>query len=44
MGSVQEAIDYAASKLPITTRNELVGILMVYQNTFLNVAANQPRK
>lgn len=41
MGSLQEVVDFADSKLPITTHNELVSILSVYQNTLLKIIKDQ---
>jgi len=41
LGSLQEVVDYADSRLPITTHNELVSILSVYQNTLLKVIKDQ---
>jgi hypothetical protein len=35
MGSLQEVIDLASSKLPMTDKNEMHSILMVYHNTLL---------
>jgi len=35
MGSLQEVVDLADSKLPISSRNELVAILMTYHNTLI---------
>jgi hypothetical protein len=35
LGSVQEVIELAESKLPITDRNELYSLLMSFQNTLL---------
>lgn len=35
MGSLQEVVDLAESKMPITSRNELVSLLMTYHNTIL---------
>lgn len=37
MGSLQEVIDFADSKLPITNKNELSSLLFVYHNTLLKV-------
>ena len=37
MGTLHEVVDYAESKLPIRTRNEMFSILMVYQNTLLKL-------
>ena len=35
MGSLQEVVDYGESKLPITNKNELYSLLMIYHNTLL---------
>jgi hypothetical protein len=35
--TLQEAVDYAQSQLPITEPNQLVSCLMVYHNTLLYV-------
>lgn len=40
-GSLNEVIDLADSKLPITCRNELVGLFAVYHNTLLKVIEDQ---
>ena len=37
MGSLQEVVDYADSKLPIINKNDLCSLLMVYHNTLLKV-------
>jgi hypothetical protein len=36
LGSVQEVLDLADSKLPITSSNELKALLMTYHNTLLS--------
>lgn len=36
MGSLQEVIDLAESRLPITNKNDLTAILATYHNTLLN--------
>lgn len=41
MGSLQEVVDYADSKLPITCRNELCSVLMTYHNTLLKTIQEQ---
>lgn len=41
MGSLQDVLDLADSKLPITTRNELLSLLFVYHNTLLSVVQTQ---
>jgi hypothetical protein len=35
MGSLQEVVDYADSKLPITNKNEICSLLATYHNTLL---------
>lgn len=40
MQSLQQVIDYAESKLPITDKNELVSILGIYHNTLLDQVRN----
>ncbi len=35
LGSLQEVVDLANSKLPITNRNEMHSLLMIYHNTLL---------
>lgn len=45
LGSLQEVIDLAESKLPITSKNELTAILRIYHNTLLSqveAAKHQP--
>ena len=37
LGNLQEVIDLAESKLPITNKNELFALLYTYHNTFLKV-------
>ena len=41
MGSLQEVVDLADSKLPITNKNELSSLLFVYHNTLLKVLKDQ---
>lgn len=36
LGSLQEVIDLAESKLPITAKNDVTTLLMAYHNTLLN--------
>jgi hypothetical protein len=38
-GSLQEVIDFADSKLPITDKNDLFSLLMTYHNTLLKVSS-----
>jgi hypothetical protein len=35
--SLQEVIDEGVSQLPITSKNQLIGLLMTYQNTLVNL-------
>ena len=37
MGSLQEVVDYADSKLPVISTNEICSLLMTYHNTLLKV-------
>lgn len=41
MGSLQDVIDLADSKLPIINRNEVISLLMTYHNTLLSIATRQ---
>ncbi len=41
MGSLQEVVDYADSQLPITSKNGLTSLLMIYHNTLLDVIRQQ---
>ena len=41
LGSLQEVMDLADSKLPITSRNELCSLLLTYHNTLLKVIQQQ---
>lgn len=36
-GSLQEVVDLAESKLPITTQNDMFCVLMTYHNTLLKI-------
>lgn len=36
LGSLQEVIDLAESKMPISNRNEIYSLLMTYHNTLLD--------
>lgn len=48
MGSLQEVLDFAESKLPITCKNDIHSLLMTYQNTLLSILEQEtnfvPRK
>ena len=35
LGSLNEVIDYADSKVPVTSKNEMYSLLMIYHNTLL---------
>lgn len=35
LGSLQEVVDLAESKLPITNKNEVIALLITYHNTLL---------
>jgi hypothetical protein len=37
LGSLQDVVDLANSKLPITDQNEMFSLLMSYHNTLLKV-------
>lgn len=39
LGSLQECVDFADSKLPITDKNDLFSLLMTYHNTLLKVSS-----
>lgn len=41
MGTLQEVMEFAESKLPIISKNELTTLLMTYHNTLLNVHTRQ---
>lgn len=41
MGSLQEVVDYADSKLPLITKNELYSLLMSYHNTLLKIVKDE---
>ena len=36
LGSLQEVVDLAQTKLPISNKNELFSLLMTYHNTMLH--------
>jgi hypothetical protein len=40
-GSLQEVLDFADSRLPITDKNEITSILMIMQNTLLDTLRRQ---
>lgn len=35
LGTLQEVVDFAESKLPITDKNDITSLLMTYHNTLL---------
>lgn len=37
MGSIQEVIDLAESRLPITDKNDMTALLAIYHNTLLKL-------
>lgn len=37
MGSLQEVVDYAESKIPVMNKNDMTSLLMIYHNTMLKV-------
>lgn len=41
LGSLQEVIELANSKLPVIQQNEMYSLLMIYQNTLLKVIDDQ---
>lgn len=41
MGSLQEVIDYADSKLPVMSKNEICSLLFIYHNTLLKTIQEQ---
>ena len=44
MNSLQEVMDYAESRIPISSKNELTGILMMYHNTLLKIRHEEATK
>ena len=40
LDSLQEVLDFADSKLPITTKNDITALLMTYHNTLLKQISN----
>lgn len=42
MGSLQEVVELAESKMPITSRNELISLLYTYHNTMLAQLPRNP--
>lgn len=43
MGSLQEVVDFAESKVPIEYQNELYSLLMLYHNTLLREIGKPPK-
>lgn len=41
LGSIQEVVDLADSKLPVISKNEMFALLMTFQNTLLKVTQGQ---
>ena len=41
MNSLQEAVTYADSKVPVISHNEMFSLLMTYHNTLLKVIEDQ---
>ncbi len=41
LGSVQEVVELANSKLPVVSQNEMYALLMTYHNTLLKVTNDQ---
>lgn len=39
MGSLQEVLDLAESRLPLTSKNDVTTLLMTYHNTLLSELA-----
>ena len=37
LGSLEEVVEYADSKVPVGSRNELFCLLMIYHNTLLKI-------
>lgn len=44
LGSLQEVVDLAESKLPITSKNEVLALLMTYHNTLLKKLSEHIKK
>jgi hypothetical protein len=44
MGSLQEVVDYAESRLPIITKNDITILLMTYHNSLLKVVEDAKTK
>lgn len=44
MDNLQDVVDYAQTKVPVESKNEITGILMTYHNTLLKVITNEDSK
>ncbi len=44
MGSLQEVVDLAESKLPIINKNDLLSLLMTYHNSLLHCIKKEKTK
>jgi hypothetical protein len=44
LGSLQEVVDLAESKVPVTSRNEMYSLLMTYHNSLLKVIEDEKKK
>lgn len=44
LGSLQEVVDFAESKLPITNKNDLTTLLYTYHNTLLKAINEESQK
>ena len=42
MDSLQDVVDFAHTKVPVASSNEMTGILMTYHNTLLKVIDREP--
>ena len=42
LGSLQEVVQLAESKIPVTNKNDMFSLLMTYQNTLLKELHNSP--
>jgi len=43
LGSLQEVVDLANSKVPVSSKNEMYAMLMIYHNTLLKETHGQVR-
>lgn len=44
MDSLDEAVNFAYSKIPVVSQNEMLGLLVVYHNTLLKQLGIPPKK